>query len=263
MRAKLWLCLLIAAPGGCASTTITYVAEGVPGAAASVTYAPAADTSQGAIEVLALEATRLPVGRGAPAFYLRLRLAADNRRDRDRWLFNPNDQLLAYNGGMMAPAYVQTSAGRPLLALDPGKRGWMDLYYPLPADVDPQRVTLWWRVRRGSHIDAKTTAFVRSSGRDGGFDEYPYQYRRDFYMPGAVALGWWWPESCFALPSLRTTVRRSEEGETAASWNPEARWEPTASNTAGDWRPASEGTGAVPLSAEDAAKSSWRGGGHR
>jgi hypothetical protein len=100
-------------------------------------YAPSGFFDKGSVLVMSMDSERLPVGPRAPQVYLRLRLLAENKGDDSAWLFNPNDQMLGYDGGLLSPSYSQTSASRPVLAVVKGSRGWIDLYYPLPADADP------------------------------------------------------------------------------------------------------------------------------
>jgi hypothetical protein len=261
------ICLCALALVGCAARTV-YVPDPASPAASltSVPYAAGNSPGRGMIQVRAFAAERLPVGPGAPAFYLRLRLAAENRQD-DPWLFNPNDQLLAYNGGMLAPAYVQTSAGGPVLALGPGAQGWMDLFFPLPPEFDPLQVTLWWRFRRGGEITAHTTAFVLAGGRDPR-NEVTTPIAFGLYMPGSDALGWWWPavgyyDATWAFQRDwhdRGRARGpSEERESSSPSSNVGTPAESASSSAGNWRGAPDGPSSS--SSSDAGKSAWRGGG--
>src|SRR5205814_3937147 len=64
------------------------------------------------------------------------------------------------------------------------------LYYGLPAQGEPPRVSLSWRVRRGSDAVAQTTTFERRGDANAGYAYYA-PYGPDVRL--AVGLGWWWP----------------------------------------------------------------------
>jgi hypothetical protein len=230
-------------------------------------YGVAGDFDKGMVQVMAMDGERLPVGPDAPEMYLHLRLLADNRGDDTPWLFNPNDQLLGYHGGMLAPAYSRTSAGRPVLALGRGSRGWIDLYYPLPGDADPLRVTLWWRVRHGGAIVPERTDFVRLSGRDAPV-EVSYALGDSALLPSGTSLGWWWPDYCFqvggghrsvhyARPTGYSPVASSSDSSSGSSSGSDSGSSSSGSSeSAGSWR--NPGSGESASSSSDSSKSAWR-----
>jgi hypothetical protein len=257
--------LTLASAGGCAYFPQTvYVPVGaVHGAEAmfpATPYTIAGAPDKGTVQVMALETKRLPVGPGAPELYLHLRLAAENASDDVPWLFNPNDQLVGYGGGFVSASFSQTSAARPVLVVQKGGRGWIDLYYPLPPEVDPLSVTLWWRVRHGATILAQTTTFQRLAGRDS--IEVVNYASDDAALPSGLALGWWWPDYCFHTGG--GGYRRSY-GHPSESRSNDDRPTPfsTESSEPTNWRnptsppPPSE-SGGSPPSPGDSAKSAWR-----
>jgi hypothetical protein len=263
-------------------------------------YSIVGQTGKGALHVFSLGGKRLPVGPGGAPLYLHLRVAAQNVADATAWALDPNEQLLGYDGTMVAPAFSETSLGRPVLSLPQGGSGYLDLYYPLPKDGDPDKLTLAWRLRRGNTSATVTTEFVKVSGREvsyyglgyGDSDTGSYYYHHH-YSGAHVGLGWWWPESClwwhgpswYGYSHPRSYVRQSwtapplgrERSGGGSTWSPPSSPRDSSSTGySGNWRapsPASSspssdpsGGGAAgapsPSPSPDAAgKSAWRGGG--
>jgi hypothetical protein len=248
-------------------------------------YSIDGDDQKGTVQLIAFDGERLPVGPRGAEVYLHLRLHAENRGDSTPWQLNPNDQILAGEGAQVSPAFAQTSAGPPVLTVTKGARGWLDLYYPLPDDHDPLDLALTWRVRRGDAVLAHRTHLLRMSGRD---PEPPYEYvaaAAPPLFPTGLALGWWWPDSCFSGHGAggyrRAHSPRRPSGGSAES--PSGDWsrpeyasssssdssgsssQPAypASETASDWRnpsapappPGESGGGS---SSSDSSKSAWR-----
>jgi hypothetical protein len=238
--------------------------QGADDPVAFTPYALAGFFEKGSVRVMAMDGERLPVGPGAPEVYLHLRLVAENRGDDTPWRFNPNDQILGYDGGMLSPAYAQTSAARPVLELVEGQRGWIDLYYPLPAEADPLRVTLWWRVRRGAAILPERTVFVRLSGRDAPF-EISYADGDSALLPSGLALGWWWPDYCFQAGGRRG-IRyahpggyrpvASSSGDSSSSSSSDSGSSSSGASDSGSWR--NPGASEPASSSSDSSKSAWR-----
>jgi len=228
----------------------------------AVPYAPSGDFDKGSVQVMAMDSERLPVGPGAPLLYLHLRLLAENRGDDTPWLFNPNDQILVYDGGLLSPSHAQTSAARPVLALGKGSRGWIDLYYPLPPDADPLRVTLWWRVRHGGAVVPQRTLFVRLTGRDLPV-ERGYGSSDSALLPGGLALGWWWPDYCFHAGGARRresyahpSYARDTGSSSGSSSDSGASSGSSSSSGSGSWRNPDSDSGSS--SSSDSSKSAWR-----
>jgi hypothetical protein len=256
MRWSIFFLLVVV---GCTTTAyvpLETVADG--SATPSRGYAPTGRTADGTVQVVGLEARRLAAGPGQASLYLHVRLEADDHEASARWLFSPNEQLLSYDGALLAPAFAQTSTGRPVLGLDPGQGGWIDLFFPLPPERDPENATVWWHVRRGAETFAGGTPLVLVSGR---FPRYASPYPSlAFYLTGSRALGWWWPEACFALPSRRRWTGLDHDPTASARWAESSSAEHSGDSGGGTtWTPAG---GTPALSAGDAAKSGWRGGGH-
>ena len=164
-------------------------------------YAISADdtregTAQGAVHVISLGSERLPVPAGQPDTYVHFRLAADNLADDTPWTFHPNEQLLLYGLQAARPTFSETSGGAPVLKIERGKRGFIDVYYPLPAEDTGTTVKLAWRLRRGARMAAKTTEFSRTSGADTAY--VYYQPSRGYHVYTGLGLDtWWWQDYYF------------------------------------------------------------------
>jgi hypothetical protein len=275
MKLRIGSVLLASAVCGCAYQVTRYAPLGAPAGGempAVATYPVGGDGGEGAIAVVVLEGERLPVGRGAPELYLHVRLEAQNRSDRAGWALNPNDQLLSYAGGLVPASFSRTSAGTPVLSLPAGTHGTLDLYFPLPAEVDPPEVSVWWRLRRAGAgaVVAETTRLRRIAGRDA-YDPF-YEGSPEPALP-TLALGWWWPDYCLhAQPygqGRRWYGRRSYgyDEESAGASSGGSSSSPTSASSSSDssssdsganWRNPSAPSGPDPGASE---KSAWRGGG--
>jgi hypothetical protein len=159
----------------------------------SVSYAlPPADP-KGNVYVFSLGAEQLPVGQNTSGLFLHARIAAENTSDTVPWRFDPNEQVLRIEGRgtPLAPSFAEASGGSPVLTLERGQRGQMDLYHPLPTSGTPPRTTLEWRVHRGSEVVPLATVFERAAGREDVVYYQPrYEPRVGVHL--AVGPGWWW-----------------------------------------------------------------------
>jgi hypothetical protein len=139
------------------------------------TYAVPPQAPQGRVQVVSLGGERL---QGQDDLFLHVRLDAENSGDATAWRIESHEQRLVLQGGAeLPPSYATTSAGGPVLSLNRGQRGYVDLYYPLPPGWDPPRLTLSWRVRRADQMVALATGLDRVSGRGGSYPAYgPHAY---------------------------------------------------------------------------------------
>ncbi len=146
---------------------------------------------KGTIQVMSLGGERLATGDGA--MFLHIRLLVQNRSDDQRWSVTPMDQVAVYDGlGRAAVAFAETNpkGSSPVLNLAAGQQGQLELYYPLPEDHDPPRVSVQWRVQRGSVAVTSAAVFDRASGRDAPAYGYAYAPHSQVYV--GVGMGWWW-----------------------------------------------------------------------
>jgi hypothetical protein len=269
MRAAIVLTVLAAA--GCAQNMTVYrPAAVVPGKELIPSYQIPSGSPKGALRVLTLGGERLPVGPGAPDVYLHFRLSAENDADAAPWTLDPNEQFLVFEGGTLPPAYSQTSQASPVLSLARGERGYLDVYYPMP-DIDPARVSLSWRLRRGGEVTAELTSFDRVSGRvpDSYFADYDPSPGTSAYF--GLGLGWFWPDYCWRWHGAYLAPyshRRDREvtgdagGRSYTSHTDVSHrtWVPPAGNGDSGSPPPSVGnaSGNSGSSSGDAAKSAWR-----
>jgi hypothetical protein len=99
--------------------------------------------------------------------------------------------VLTQPGGATAAAsFAEASAGGPVLTLNKGAHGYLDVYYPSPP-TGAARVTLAWKVRRGSDPVAGTTDFDRVASPDPAYaSSYEPVYGPQVYV--GLGTGWWW-----------------------------------------------------------------------
>jgi uncharacterized membrane protein YgcG len=264
MRAHLLLMLAAAAPLGCLHR------DELPGLGAppaevgppvsSYTIA-AAGKETGAVHVVSLGSERLPAGPGKPDLYLHLRLAADNREDAIPWDLDPREQKLLRAGRVDLPAYAAASGGGPVLRVERGKRGVLDVYYPLQSPTGDPRVSLIWRLRRGVKTAGLVTHFLRAVSPDTAYIYYQPE-RGPQVVSGLRYDSWWWGDYYFWQhgelwwPCSRRSFYGHYPDYTGRGETYTRPMEsPPAAQPAGlDWRGRAEA-----YTATDPVKSDWRG----
>jgi hypothetical protein len=150
---------------------------------------------KGSVNVISLGTERLPVAAGQPDMYLHVRLAAENTSDGVTWTLDPNDQTLASGGNALAPSFAEASTGGPVLTLAAGSRGYLDVFYPVPASSAPTRLSLGWHLQRGNEPVAGTTDLDRVQGPDPTYAYYQ-PYGPNVYLGFGMGY-WWWPDYYF------------------------------------------------------------------
>ena len=197
-RNGVWLGVLVAVAtaAGCAYDR-TYergggypAGENATGPPVSSYSIPATDP-RGSVHVISLGAEKLPVAAGQPDSYVHLRIAAENRGDDTVWMVDPNEQVLTHPGGSVPASFAEASTGGPVLTLKKGQQGYLDVYYPAPPAEGPNRITLAWRLRRGSEAVPGTTDFDRVASPQPGYAAY-YQPVHGPHVHVGLGLGWWW-----------------------------------------------------------------------
>jgi hypothetical protein len=108
-------------------------------------------------------------------------------------VLDARDQTASYQGGgTMTVAFADGSsgAGKPV-TVAPGSRGFLDVFFAVPAQSSPRRVEVGWKVRRGEMEVADRTAFELTGPSDQPVYAYrPYQ--SSVYVGVGVGPGWWW-----------------------------------------------------------------------
>jgi hypothetical protein len=184
--------LTLALPlAGCA-----HAQEAVPptaGPPIASTYRVPVGDPRGTVHVMSLGPERLAAPPGQPDMYLHLRLAVENDSDTVAWTANASEQGLGVPGAYLAPAFAQASNAGSQLAVAPGGRGTLDLYYALPDDHAALQLSLDWRLHRGTELVAMSTGFERE-GTSAVNEIVGYSYTP--LLGGGVYLGigptWWY-----------------------------------------------------------------------
>lgn len=201
------LVLAVVATAGCSSGRYIYAPE--ENATARVSGRPAAyypippDSPRGGVRVATIGIAKLkqPNGEGAGLHVMHVRMVVDDNSDTVPWQVDTREQLgsiVSY--GQSRPAFASARPGRaPLVTIAPGSSATIDLFYPLPADMQKAseipRVELLWRVDTSQGPIAQRTTFERihlePTPPPG---EYAYDYG---WGPGH---GWYdplWPDYAF------------------------------------------------------------------
>ena len=160
-------------------------------------YGVPAKDPKGMLHVVSFGLEPLPTGPdGQAQAYLHLRLAAVNSSDAEVWRLDPNDQLLLHGDRELPAAFAEASTGGPVLALARATRGYLDVYYALVNPAD-SKLTLAWRLHRGSAELAQSTDFLRIPSERS--PSYAYYQPADVpHVSSGMGLGsWWWTDYYF------------------------------------------------------------------
>ncbi|MCG5052521.1 MAG: hypothetical protein KA712_06145 [Myxococcales bacterium] len=192
------LSLVVAAVGSmgaCATARTQYAPAGQAAPSASA-YAIPQNAPQGTAYIMSLGGEKLPVGNGGPSNYLHLRIAVANEKGEGPWVLDARDQMVTLGEGQsqgsMGPAFAEGSGGSPIVSIPPGQKGNLDLYYPLPEEGDPPKLTFAWQVKGSRGVIAQQTVFERQSGREPYAYQYAYSPAYSSRVHLHVGPGWWW-----------------------------------------------------------------------
>jgi hypothetical protein len=164
MRPLLFCFLLAAAAIACASTRATSTFN-----AWQARYAVPPDDPHGQVTIAAVGMTPPsdPQGGGL----LHLRMAVDNQSPDELWSVNPSAQELQLAGAAGERLRPTGASNRPL-AIAPGQRRSIDLYYSLPASLRDERrlggFDLEWRLTSPRGTYTERTVFARTSVASSG-----------------------------------------------------------------------------------------------
>lgn len=191
MNSRAALALVIVMTAGCASGR--YIYEPEENATARVSGRPAAyypippQAPRGGVRVATLGIAQLEPrsGEGPRLHVMRARMIVDNNVDTVAWQVDTREQIGSIGGyGQSRPAFASTNPGRPpMVTIVPGTSATIDLYYPLPADMQEAseipRFELLWKIGTSLGPVAERTTFERVR-----VEPAP--------PPGAYASGEWW-----------------------------------------------------------------------
>jgi hypothetical protein len=136
-----------------------------------------------------------PEDRAAPGALperlLRIRVAVQNDADTVAWTLDPRDMKLAFDGSTtLYPAYSTSEPAGASLVVPPGKRGKLDLFFPIGPEARPLFVDFLWQVHRGDQANTFSTRFDMSNGPVAGEPYYEPAYDTGVVLD--YDPGWWW-----------------------------------------------------------------------
>jgi hypothetical protein len=115
---------------------------------------------KGKVCVRSLGPERVAGPRGRLGSFLHISVAVENAKDPVTWTLDPRDMKLNFVGSPWpVPAYSKTVPVGTTLAIPQGKRGELDLYFPLAKGSRPLHVNFLWQIHRGRDTDTVSTRF--------------------------------------------------------------------------------------------------------
>ncbi len=167
-----------------------YVQPEPPGPPVSQ-YAIPAVAPKGKAFVMSLGVEDRAAPGAPPERLLHIRIAVQNDADTVAWTLDPRDMKLALDGSSnLYPAYSSSEPAGTLLEVPPGKRGKVDLFFPIGPEARPMFVDLLWQVHRGSQTETFSTRFDMLNGPVTG--EIYYEPTEEAGVVLDYAPGWWW-----------------------------------------------------------------------
>lgn len=248
------------APGGTVAGNSGYL---------TAQYAIPPNGGQGNLYVTSFGGKTMPAHAGNPAGeYLQVRLALSNDKDAQPWTLDPREQYAEWGGQQVAPAFADTSAGPGrAVTVAAGQRGFVDVYYPLPPQADPDSVQIAWRVRRGTDEVANRATFNRVAGRDQPVYVYqPYGYANPrVYVGLGVGPGWWWGPRPWWAATWDWPYYYGGWGYGYGYYRPYSYWGPSYYHSRGYYggygHSGGYGGGSGGIRAAPSGGGGWRGGG--
>lgn len=194
-----WLVLLGAGAAGCASAQYIYQPEenataSVSGRTAAYYRIPPA-SPHGDVRVATLGITTLePTSDGQERVRaMHVRVVVDNNDDTAPWQLDTRQQIASLDSyGQSRPAYASTSFGTPpVISIAPGASVAVDLYYPLPEDMQKAseipHLSLLWSVQTPEAPVTERTSFQRVE-----IEPPPSYYAGVGWGYGWYGPGWGW-----------------------------------------------------------------------
>jgi hypothetical protein len=188
---------------GCATESTTYRTVSGPPQTAPETPAasypiPATDP-KGMAYVMSLGGEPMAAPSGQQGYFLHLRIAAENRSDAAAWTIDAHDQIVTMATEQLRPTYAQGSAGGSVVTVPQGQHGYLDVFYPLPAQANPGQATLSWQIHRGNDGFAQATPFALQPSQSPDYIDYrPAGVTVEYWPAGWWGVGfyspfWWGP----------------------------------------------------------------------
>jgi hypothetical protein len=205
-------CLMVALPAlatACA-TEYTYVPrpgiEEPMGNRPAAEYAIPPEAPRGELQVASYGIVHV-ASQAAPDEYLHaLHLRVIVRNDSDQpWTLDTREQRVELDGrGQSAPAFASANPGEPppLVTIPPSGRRVVDLFFPLPADLQEASelpaFDAIWRVEIGPQAVVERTPFERLQSEPTDYEAYDYGY--DYYWGPPYWYNPLYPEFTFFGP---------------------------------------------------------------
>jgi hypothetical protein len=137
------------------------------------------------VATLGIATLQSPSGHGPSVHVMHVRMIVDDNADTVAWQVDTREQLGGIGGFRQSrPAFASVSPGRPpVVTIAPGASATLDLFYPLPADMEEAseipRFELLWKLGTSAGPVAERATFERLR-----IESAP--------PPGAYASGEWW-----------------------------------------------------------------------
>lgn len=173
MKSAALVPVLLVVTAGCASGR--YIYEPEENATARVSGRPAAyypipaQAPRGDVRVATMGIAELQPrsGEGQSLHVMHARMVVDDNADTVAWQVDTREQIGSISGyGQSRPAFASVSPGRPpIVSIAPGASATIDLFYPLPADMQKAseipRFELLWKIGTSEGPVAERTTFER------------------------------------------------------------------------------------------------------
>jgi hypothetical protein len=210
---KLWLLGAALAMGACNQYTYvpsTNATAAIRGQTAAKYDIPSPAEPQGDVRIASFGISKVTRQDGTPMRAIHVRLVASNNSAQP-WTIDTRQQLADIrNVGQVSAAFARSEGqDLPLVAVAPGQKRTVDIFFPLPAQTEKAskipEFDVLWKVQAGSTVVAQRTPFERlqvapmMAAAGFGYPYYgtygfgPYGWYDPFWGPGVIASpAWYW-----------------------------------------------------------------------
>ncbi|MFI5289422.1 MAG: hypothetical protein ACHQ17_07225 [Polyangia bacterium] len=195
---------------GCAGDYAYVPAEAATaqvGGQAAADYPIPPEAPQGDVRIASFGISPLAVNQQESVRALHLRMVIANNSSQ-QWTVDTREQLAALSGeGESRPIFASTDQGElPLVPIAPGDKRTIDLFYPLPADLQKAselpEFDLVWNVDTGNgRVVAERTPFQRVTVEP----QYAADYS-GYYEPAYWGPIWWYDPYYFQYTFARPVI---------------------------------------------------------